>query len=810
MLSIGACSGGQGEYYMQLARSDYYLAGGEPQGVWHGQGVAALGVSGLVKEEAFRSLFAGFSPEDARPLTQNAGSDKRRPAWDLTFSAPKSVSVLWATLDPRSRETIRSAHNDAVKKTLDFLESELLESRRGKAGVEREPALLVSALFEHGTSRLQDPQLHTHALVLNLSMRADGTTGAIESHSLYANKMLLGAMYRAELPHLLEQNLGLVSEQQNKAFEVRGVPKLVCQAFSKRRSEIEAFLKENGLHSAKAAAFAALQTRHVKEHYARADLFPQWQKAAADLGFTPLLATLTQLYQQAWRSLVPGKTAEQLVTQALKDVTRQESHFAERDLLKATLLLAPGSGQGLSEILTAVKNILAREPQVVRLGVLGGETRYSTKEVLDLERKMLTAIKATRKQDDHQVRSLRLSWASLFKSLSEEQASALRHITQTKGSVKVVSGLAGTGKTRLLHTARLAWEGAGYKVMGMALAGKAARGLEEGAGIKSSTIASILYRMDHDWLKINAKTVIVMDEAGMADTRSMARIVDLTTQAGAKLVLVGDAKQLQPIEIGGAFRAIGAMLGEAALVNIQRQSQAWARKAVTWIASGQAERALEEYGARGCVHISETREETRKQLIADWRKAGGAHLPEENLILTATRAEAQELNLMAQRERRRGKPLEGRSTKLGAITLHEGERVLFLRNKRSLGVRNGDFGTVERIYPLINTLKVRLDNKKVVHIPLLRYKHLDLGYAATTHKAQGVTVKRAFVLTGDPMTDLHLGYVQASRARDATRIYLERKSLESDALLRLSEQWSQSREKTLALEVQEQALRIRR
>ena len=810
MLSIGACSSGQGNYYINLARSDYYLSGGEPQGVWHGEGAARLGAVGPVTELHFRSLFAGYLYETAKALTQNAGDAGRRPAWDLTFSAPKSVSVLWATLDEQSRDQIRQAHDAAVKKTLDYLERELLECRRGKDGTERESAQLVSALFEHGTSRLHDPQLHTHALVFNICTRQDGTTGAIESRSLYTNKMLLGAMYRAELAHLLERKLGLVAEQTGQTFEVRGVPNAICNAFSRRRAEIQAFLNEKGLYSAEASAYAALKTRSAKEHAPRADLFPLWQKTAAALGFTPLRATLSQLYQEARRSLKPGETAQQRVQAALKDITRQESHFSERDLLKATLLLAPGSGQSLEELMSAVKTALTEGAGIARLGELNGEVRYSTREIIELEQKMLTAVKATRKQDNHEVTSARLWWASYGKSLHPEQENAVRHITQTAGGVKVVSGLAGTGKTRMLDVARTAWEGAGYKVLGLALAGKAARGLQEGSGIKSSTVASILYRMDMGWLKLDSKMVLVMDEAGMVDTRSMARLIHAAKDAGAKMVLVGDAKQLQPIELGGAFRAIGAMLGEATLTRIQRQSAGWARKAVAWIADGQAEEALKEYAERGLITISETREETRRQLIGDWRKAGGVHLPEENLILTATRAEAEKLNFMAQQERKRMKQLDGRSTKMGNVTFHEGERILFLKNNSALGVKNGDFATIKKIDVIFKTVKARLDNGKAVYIPLRKYDQISLGYAATTHKAQGVTVKRTFVLTGDPMTDLHLGYVQASRARYATRIYLERQSLKSAPLQTLARQWSRENEKTLALDIQEQALRIHR
>ena len=207
MLSVSAMSGGQGVYYTALAREDYYLEGGEPPGLWTGHGAQVLGLLGEIDKEDFSKIFDGLDSR-GRPLVQNAGHENRQAGWDLTFSAPKSVSVLWSLLPPEAGAIIRECQLEAVRKACQYLEDEAGWTRRGKAGAIREKASLIVGLFEHGTSRAGDPQLHTHALFMNLAVRHDGTTGTIESKPFYQHKMAAGALYRSELAAQLQQKLG--------------------------------------------------------------------------------------------------------------------------------------------------------------------------------------------------------------------------------------------------------------------------------------------------------------------------------------------------------------------------------------------------------------------------------------------------------------------------------------------------------------------------------------------------------------------------------------------------------------------------
>ena len=248
MLSISAMSAGNGRYYLDLPQEDYYLNGGEPRGKWWGKGAALLGLEGVVKDRQLTGLFKGIGP-DGRQLTQNAGDKKRQPGWDLTFSAPKSVSTLWSQGDERIRREIEAAHEAAVHAALTYLQREAGFTRRGKGGTQWEVGHLIVATFEHGVSRAIEPQIHTHTLVMNACMREDGTTGTILSKPLYQHKMAAGALYRAELASQLEQRLGVTCERDKSSFSLKGVPKALNDFFSTRRVEILEALAARGFSS---------------------------------------------------------------------------------------------------------------------------------------------------------------------------------------------------------------------------------------------------------------------------------------------------------------------------------------------------------------------------------------------------------------------------------------------------------------------------------------------------------------------------------------------------------------------------------
>ena len=316
MLSIGALSAGHQKYFSKLANPDYYLAGGEPEGHWFGKGAEALGRNGKITPRDFNEMFLGYV--DGRPLVQNAGRDDRQCAWDHCFSMPKSGSVAFA-LFPELREEIRRCQDDSVKYALSEVEDTILFSRKGKGGREHVHAKMVAALFEHCCSRAEDPQLHTHCLVMNVGVQQDGTRALI-SKPLYDHKMRIGALYRSKLAELFEQRLGFKCKTVETWFEIEGIPKELCDLFSTRRKEVVAKLGELGLESASAAAYATLGTRKPKTLVPpRAELFQRWQRQAREYGFD-----IDQVFNRQ----------NELTPQPQKDPSIQNEKTAEPSKLK--------------------------------------------------------------------------------------------------------------------------------------------------------------------------------------------------------------------------------------------------------------------------------------------------------------------------------------------------------------------------------------------------------------------------------------------------------------------------------------------
>jgi conjugative relaxase-like TrwC/TraI family protein len=276
---------GRGDYYLKLAQEDYYLNCIEQRGTWFGRGAERMSLSGKVEREALRNLLLGLSPDGKHPLVMNANKPDRQSGWDLTFSAHKSFSVFWSQAPPDIREVVEQSHQHAVEVALTHLEQKCGVTRRGKGGEIVEPAALTFALFQHSTSRAQDPQLHTHAILLNLGWRQDGTSGAIQSLPVFQEKMVAGAIYQMELAAALRQRLGLTIEPERVGFRIVGVPEKLCQLFSKRRQAIERALAERGQANAVSAKVAALDTRPKKSLVPREELFAQWRVVGQKFGW---------------------------------------------------------------------------------------------------------------------------------------------------------------------------------------------------------------------------------------------------------------------------------------------------------------------------------------------------------------------------------------------------------------------------------------------------------------------------------------------------------------------------------------------
>ncbi len=459
---------------------------------------------------------------------------------------------------------------------------------------------------------------------------------------------------------------------------------------------------------------------------------------------------------------------------ALDAITRQQATFTTRDLAMFVHRHSDGKEQ-FDHAMSAVRS----SPELVALGADGkGEQRFTSREMIAVEQRLERAGDRLSGADRHGVgardRAHALAAAERRGlSLSAEQRGALEHITDRDGLASVV-GYAGTGKSAMLGVAREAWESAGYQVRGAALSGIAAENLEGGSGIQSRTIASLEYQWEQGREQLGPRDVLVIDEAGMIGTRQMERVLSHAEQAGAKVVLVGDPEQLQAIEAGAAFRSVAERHGWAEITGIRRQREDWQRDATKALATGRTGEAVHAYEQNGMVQAADTREAARGELIDAWDAQRRADPDQSRIILTPTNAEVRDLNEAA-RGRLRAADELGQDVRVsaerGARDFAAGDRIMFLKNERGLGVKNGTLGAIEQVSP--ERMAVKLDDGRQVAFDLKDYAHVDHGYAATIHKSQGVTVDRAHVLA-TPGMDRHSAYVALSRHRDGVQLHYGR------------------------------------
>ena len=470
---------------------------------------------------------------------------------------------------------------------------------------------------------------------------------------------------------------------------------------------------------------------------------------------------------------------------ALAMITREQATFTDRDLARFVHRHSDGKDQ-FDRVMSAVR----ASSELVPLGVDGrGEARFTSRPMLAIEERLEQSAEALANTRDHGV-SPRLRDVAMTASarrglmLSAEQAQALEHVTGKEGLASVV-GYAGAGKSAMLGVAREAWEAEGYTVRGAALSGIAAENLEGGSRIASRTLASLEHQWEQGRDHLTGRDVLVIDEAGIIGSRQMERVLSHAREAGAKVVLVGDPEQLQAIEAGAAFRAIAERHGAVEITEVRRQREDWQRDATRQLATGRTAEAIDAYAQREHMHAAETRGQARAELIDRWDRERQAAPDATRMILTHTNAEVRELNDLA-RSRLRDAGALGEDVRVtvdrGERTFAPGDRVMFLKNERSLGVKNGTLGTLEAAAP--ERLAVRLDDGRSVAFDMKDYAHLDHGYAATVHKAQGVTVDRAHVLATSGM-DRHAAYVAMSRHRDRLDLHYARDDFaDRDALVR--------------------------
>jgi conjugative relaxase-like TrwC/TraI family protein len=772
MLTIEKLAAGPtaGRYYVdQVAqgREDYYAGEGEAPGEWIGSGAASLGLEGAVSDQGVARLLNGESPATGELLRRSLAPGAVA-GLDLTFRAPKNVSVLFGICEPEVVREITRAHEAAVAEALGYLEREACKTRRGHGGAVVVPGQgFVAAAFRHRSSRAGDPLLHTHVVVANATRGPDGRWAALDARPLYRHAKTAGYLYQASLRAALTERLGLRWHPVERGTaDVVGVPRVVIEHFSQRRAEILEYMAVRGERSARAAQVATLETRRRKQYGVPVDrLRVEWRARAAEhgLGRWEIRRALRRAPMRR-----PPSRDDDLALRLLGDegLTAGRSSFGRRDVVQA-VAEAARHGAHVRELERRADAFLAAG-EVVELAADRGERQYTTRSLLATERDLLKRAVARREARVAVATAEAVRAAVVARpTLSDEQRELIAALTRDGDGVHVVRAAGGTGKTFALEAAAEAWRRSGIPVVGCALSARAACELRDQAGIDTTTITRLRMALDRR-VELSVGAVLIVDEAGVAGTRDLARLAAATERSNAKLVLVGDDRQLPEIDAGGAFRALAEQLGATELQEVRRQRQGWDRDALAALRDGRVEQFAREYLEHGRLVAAPTAEAARAALVADWwaEHERGA----DARMIAHRRRDVADLNVRA-RERMRHAGRLGTEQRYGEREYAIGDRVIATRNDYSLGLVNGEAGVVADLAP--DRMTVELGRGRRVEVPAQYASDggLDHGYAVTAHRAQGATVDAAFVLGSDELYR-EWGYTALSRHRHAARFYV--------------------------------------
>ena len=750
--SIGSvASPSQGAHYYER---DGYYAKDSPEhragSAWAGRGAAELGLQGQVEPDTFSQVLAGEVPDGSgQRLGRRIGQGKihHRPGRDLTFSAPKSVSLAAMV---GGDERIVDAHDRAVKKSLGWFEKNVAETRVQNAATGQMERMrnqkTVIATFRHETSRNLDPALHTHSVIANMLKGADGKWRTMANERLYRSKMLLGALYRSELAAgLKDLGYGIEKTHADGRFEIAGVSRDTVEAFSTRRAEIEAAMAERGLgttgENPHLAGRAALMTRAHKRDVDREALRDTWSRQAADLGFnarelveqamerSPEMSDKSRSAGRNGASAAPvqgnlfehaaqADTAREAVDWALAHLSERDAVFANPDLLAAALAYSPGASS-IGEIERAVGG-LKGEGRLHEAKALGNGLLTTDKAVAD-ERETVSLMRGGQRRGKAPMRGWMVDRHLRKGPLTDGQKQAVKMILSERDRTLGVQGFAGTGKTRMLNRARALAEKKGWRMVGLAPSASAARTLAAESGIESETLQRFLARntgvaegrLTRKGQKAMRgqyrKTALVIDEGSLASTVQARNLLRIARELRIpKVVLVGDSKQLDAVDAGKPFEQLqGAGMKTAVMDRIMRQRNPGLKAAVEATLSGEIGKAFEKLGS----NVAEVNPDNIAGAVAArWLKLS----PEERErtgVMTPSHALRQAVNEHIRERLTREGRITGpelrsqrlvskgytRAEKALASNYEAGDVVAFHRPYKRLGVEKGDERRVGRV-----------------------------------------------------------------------------------------------------------------
>ncbi len=840
MLSIANVGGGRdaGRYYEKA--DDYYTKDRSPS-EWQGKAAEALNLQGEVKLEDFQNLLEGNLPNGEKIQVAASG---HRGGSDLTFSAPKSLSMQALIAGDHA---LIDAHDLAVKQALKYAEG--LVAYRQMAEGEKNKIFsknMAAATFRHELSRACDPQLHTHSVVLNFTQREDGKWRAMDNELFYRQKMLMGALYRAELAKEV-QKLGyeIRITHPDGRFELAHITDKQIEIFSQRSQAIEEALKKEGKTREDASPeekqIVTIATRPKKTDVDREILRKYWLEKSkeAQINFSEKLKPQRTL------------TAIHTLRFAIEHLLERQSTFTEAQLLREALQYGVGK-TSLNEIQEEIKR------KVDTGGMIQSRDRFTTPEAIKTEKNILR-IEARGRNLNQSILDIKQSSISLESiSLNPGQRYAAQLILTSSNQIVAVQGLAGTGKTFMLQSAKDLAEKQGFEMIGLTPSASAAEELSK-TGIKSQTIASFQNTARKN---LSSKSILVVDEAGMVSSKQMESIFKTAERSHAKVILIGDTQQLKAVEAGKPFAQLQAHgMATAGMSEIQRQKNPELKKAVKLAALGEVkesisllEKSVKEipssearYAQIAQDYTSLSDEDRKNTLIVsgtnEARKAIN-HVVRENLGLknkgvnistleekNFTKAQLKEIrsykpgdliqternykSLRLQKgslatvheikktyivlQKEDGSQVKWSPHKNNKVSVYQrsdkeissGETIRMTRNDPEKRFNNGDRAKVIKIDEQQN-IYLQKENGKTLKIDASKPQHLEYGYCSTVHASQGKTCDRVMIdADTKSLTSAQDNYyVAISRARHEVKIYTNDREKLPEAMNRKNEKES--------------------
>ncbi len=774
MLSIGKLGTGQENYYLEKVAEgaeDYYSGEGEAKGQWMGDAAAELGLFGEIDPKQLTAMLTANNPVTGEPLgLRVVGGRGPVPGFDLTFSAPKSVSLTWALGGEQVSAEVAQAHQLSVEAALDYMQREACWTRRGAGGSEFVHGNgYLAAAYVHRSSRNGDPQLHTHVLIANATKGPDGRWSRLYHPAIYHHAKTASYLYEAHLRHELNRRLGVEWQEVRKGIaEIAGFADEHLRAFSTRRAEI---LEAAGPDaSARARQIATLTTRNVKERELTPETMRErWLSRAEEIGLDrevieATFGTETQLATKL--------TLDQLDPQ----VTAHASHFDRRDAVQAVADLLP-NGAPAPEVESVAAAFLASDAVVTVAETVKGQ-RFTTQRIWELEREALkTAERIASEPRGEAGELIAARVIGARPTLKPDQREMVRRLLAGHEGIVVVIGEAGTGKSFATVAAAEGWAQAGYELRVAAPTWRAANVLRA-EGLEATTVAGLLRDLERGSCDLSSRSVLLVDEAGMVGSENLADLIRHADAAEVKLVLVGDPQQLGSVEAGGLFSAIADRTVPVHLDEVIRHNHDLDREAAKRIREGEGRDALSLYRSAERVTVARDAETRREAMVEDWWRSFGQG--EDALMVAKRNAEVERLNATArelmQAEGRLGKD----EIEVGEARFAAGDQVITRINDRTNEIYNRERWQVAEVDAERGRIVLDgIDQARTVEVGpdyLGRTTlggeapALQLAYAVTTYCAQGTTVDRAYVMA-DPSMDKQEFYVATSRSREQTYLY---------------------------------------